>query len=420
MNSSELLQKSLQEQAAAFGLDTFGLAPLPLPRQSGQRYRNWLSSGFHAGMTWAETHAPLREDPMCLLPEAKSVAVFAFPYPSVLPHSSPTMLARYALVPDYHSFLRSRLEKILAGLIHTVPGLQGRVCVDTAPLQERSAAITAGIGWIGRNGCLVTERHGSWVFLGSIVLNLPVLELATSMPSRCGACRLCLDSCLTGALREDGLVDCRRCLSWLTVENRGTIPLLLAESMRGMVLGCDRCQESCPWNATKIVREHGVPGSSLERTEKASPLLPPHLPSPTPQSDSSSSPNSACLANRFSPNSACLANEVSPNSACLTNGVSDLSEDPEICRCGDHGRECSGFEMPQIPELLSLDVVSLPYLSSKSFLRQYQYTALRRPGLAGMLRNLIASPSCPLPLEAVRHAAERFPLVHDQWALLFP
>ncbi len=244
---SDRLWQQLRKLAAEEGIPLVGCTtPQALKAEAG-RLREWIAGGGHAGMDWMGRHASVREDPGRWLPGCRSVVVCGFPY-----HRSPVSgdfrIARFALGQDYHRTIHQALERLLRGLQELEPSLAGRAAVDTAPLMEKALAVKAGLGWQGKNTCLIHPDLGSYLFLGELLLDAP-LPSTPALPGTCGDCRRCLEACPTGALREPGVLDARRCLAYLTVEHRGVIPAGFRGRLRGRGFGCDICQEACPHNA---------------------------------------------------------------------------------------------------------------------------------------------------------------------------
>jgi epoxyqueuosine reductase len=197
--------------------------------------------------------AAVRDDPRRLLPSARSVICVGRVYQSPWPHSTNFneeacgWISRYAWGEDYHDVLRRGLAK----LDSLLPPHESKLCVDTAPLLERSYARQAGLGWIGRNTCLINQRMGSWFFLGELLVSLEI-EPDDAAPNRCGTCTRCIDACPTEAIVPGGpagyTVDSRLCISYLTIELRGSIPEERRPGLGHHVFGCDICQDVCPWN----------------------------------------------------------------------------------------------------------------------------------------------------------------------------
>lgn len=246
---SHILWLRLRELASEAGIPLVGcVSPEALEAEAG-RWREWVARGGHAGMDWMGRHGPVREHPAKWLPGCRSIVVFGFPY-----HPGPVAgdfrVARFAAGQDYHRVIRRVLEGLLEGLRELEPALAGRVAVDTAPLLEKALAVRAGMGWQGKNTCLIHPELGSYLFLGELLLDAPLPPTPASS-GNCGDCRRCLDACPTGALREPGFLDARRCLAYLTVEHRGVIPAWFRGRLRGRGFGCDLCQEACPHNAAR-------------------------------------------------------------------------------------------------------------------------------------------------------------------------
>jgi epoxyqueuosine reductase len=206
-------------------------------------------------MHYLERSAAKRQDVRAVLPSARSVICLATVYNTDRPYSTEVldpgaaMIARYAWGDDYHDVILQRMNALTEWMRErSGPELETRAYVDTGPVQERVYAQYAGIGWIGRNTCVINADLGSWLFLSEIICNLPLEPDAPAL-DQCGSCRLCLDSCPTGAIVDPYVVDATRCLSYLTIELKGGIPIDQRESIGRHAYGCDVCQEVCPWNA---------------------------------------------------------------------------------------------------------------------------------------------------------------------------
>jgi epoxyqueuosine reductase len=202
-------------------------------------------------MRWLEKDPARRSDPGRVVPGARSVLVVAVPYGEADEPAPPPgrgFVARYARGEDYHRALERRLKLLLADLPGVVgKPVAGRWYVDTGPVLERAAAARAGLGFIGKNTCLIAPRRGSYLLLGALILDLP-LEPDPPAIGSCGKCVRCLEACPTGAFPEPFVLDSRRCVSFWTIEHRGPIPAEIRERMGSMIFGCDVCQEVCPWN----------------------------------------------------------------------------------------------------------------------------------------------------------------------------
>jgi len=253
MRADEVLQI-----AHECGFELAGIAPADSPADFA-RYQDWVAQGMAGEMRYlTDRRAELRRDVRNLLPSAKSVICVGKLYNTPDPPraAGDARISRYAWGQDYHVTMRAALERMVARLL-AIEAFDYKLCVDTAPLLERSFARQAGLGWIGRNTCLINEPLGSWFFLGEILTSLD-LEPASPPPDRCGSCTRCIEACPTDALVPQGdgwTLDARRCISYLTIELRGLIPEELRAGVGDHVFGCDICQDVCPWNARAPVTE---------------------------------------------------------------------------------------------------------------------------------------------------------------------
>jgi epoxyqueuosine reductase len=257
--SDSLTSEFVKQTALDCGFDLAGIA-FAAPAGDFARYREWVAAGMAGEMAYLTDHRrDLRADARELLPSAKTLLAVGKRYnkqaPSSLEAREPgrAWISRYAWGADYHDWMRKDLERVVGRLQEaSAYPFDWRICVDTAPLLERSYARLAGLGWIGRNTCLINEEQGSWLFLGELLLSLE-LEPDVPAPVRCGTCRRCIDACPTGAIvpKPDGTwaLDARLCISYYTIEKRGAIPADQHAAIGNHVFGCDICQDVCPWNA---------------------------------------------------------------------------------------------------------------------------------------------------------------------------
>jgi epoxyqueuosine reductase len=220
-------------------------------------YDQWVERGMAGEMRYlTDRRKELRRDPRSMLSSARSVICVGKLY-NTAPEVKDPPISRYAWGSrDYHDVLREGLERMVERLAAIEP-FEWKICVDTAPLLERTYARLAGLGWIGKNTCLIHEPMGSWFFLGEILTSLD-LDPDFAPPDRCGSCTRCIDACPTQALVADGdawMLDSRRCISYLTIELRGPVPQDLRAGVGGHVFGCDICQDVCPWNSRAPVTE---------------------------------------------------------------------------------------------------------------------------------------------------------------------
>jgi epoxyqueuosine reductase len=249
-----LTSAAIKAAAHDLGFDACGIAPADdFPEL--KFFHDWLARGYAGEMNYLHRSADRRADVRAVLPSARSVIVTATNYHTNRPYSTEVadpyraQIARYAWGDDYHDVIGGRLGRLLAWMREQSPEpFEARAYVDTGPVQERVYAQYAGIGWIGKNTCVIHPRLGSWIFLGEIICSLP-LDIDAPALDQCGACTLCLEACPTHALTAPGVLDSRACISYLTIEHRGDVPADLRPALGRHVYGCDICQEVCPWNA---------------------------------------------------------------------------------------------------------------------------------------------------------------------------
>jgi epoxyqueuosine reductase len=254
METHALTQK-IKDHALSIGFDLVGVAAAEALGEDGMRLRDWLSEGCHGEMAYMAREPGRRVDPRALMPEARSVICLALNYYQDPGESAGARVARYAFGEDYHRIVEERLAALVA-FIESVGGrcARGRGDVDHGPLLERALARRAGLGFVGKNTNLITRKFGSWVFLAEVITDLPLTpDPADSVQADgCGGCRLCLDACPTGALTGPYRLDARRCISYLTIEQKGSIPKTLRPSVGEWAFGCDLCQEVCPYNQSPV------------------------------------------------------------------------------------------------------------------------------------------------------------------------
>ena len=256
--SGEDLKKELTAFARRLGFDSCRVAACTPPPHA-REFRNWLREGAAGEMHYMERGEERRCDPQRILPDARSIVVVALNYfqgairrspaSATLPRGKQTAatgkIARYAWGDDYHNLIAARLEKIDNFLAEF--GGRQKCYVDTGPVLERDYAAQAGIGWHGKSTMLIDPRLGTWFFLGEILTTL-ALPSDNPQPDRCGTCKRCMTACPTGAITAPHRLDARRCISYLTIELKGAIPLELRPLIGDRIFGCDDCLDACPWN----------------------------------------------------------------------------------------------------------------------------------------------------------------------------
>jgi epoxyqueuosine reductase len=245
---------SIKAKARELGFDACGIAPA-VAHPELAFFREWLDRGYAGEMAYLHRSADRRADVRHVMPSAQTVIVTATNYNTDRPYSTECAdadragIARYAWGDDYHDVIGARLEALVAWMRAGSPEpFDARAYVDTGPVQERVYAQHGGIGWIGKNTCVIHPRLGSWIFLAEIICSLP-LDVDAPALDQCGTCTLCLEACPTDALVAPGVLDSNRCISYLTIELRGDVPDALHPAIGSHVYGCDICQEVCPWNA---------------------------------------------------------------------------------------------------------------------------------------------------------------------------
>jgi len=219
------------------------------------RLLEWLAQGFHGEMDYMASHGTKRSRPADLLPGTVRVISVRMDYRpldardslAVLAENDKAFISRYALGRDYHKTLRTRLQKLAERIRDAAGDYHYRVFTDSAPVMETALAAKSGLAWRGKHSLTLTCAAGSWFFLGEIYIDLP-LPLDAPQPSHCGTCRRCISACPTGAIVADYVVDARRCISYLTIELKGSIPTELRPLIGNRIYGCDDCQLACPWN----------------------------------------------------------------------------------------------------------------------------------------------------------------------------
>ena len=242
-------ETQIKEKALELGFHGVGIASVDSQDSAVSHLKSWLERGYQADMDWMTN--PKRQDIKTLWPEVRSLICLALNYYTPQQHSQEQnhgKISRYAWGRDYHKVLSKKLKALSQWLESQGEQIQTRYYVDTGPVQDKVWAQRAGIGWIAKNGNLITRNYGSWVFLGEILTNLP-LEPDRPHSAHCGTCSRCLSACPTQAIVSPYVVDANRCIAYHTIENRSvTLPTEIAKNLQGWVAGCDICQDVCPWN----------------------------------------------------------------------------------------------------------------------------------------------------------------------------
>lgn len=239
----------IKQQAASLGIDKIRIvAATPLIAER-DHLDEWLTRGFHGNMAWMTRETEKRTDPQILFPGARSVVVIAVNYYTPHEHDKAGKISRYAWGDDYHDVVGEKLRDLLAWIKTEEPSVNGKICVDTSPFMDKAWAVRGGLGWLGKHSNVITKELGSWVFLGSLLLDIDLDYDIETVEDHCGTCTACLDACPTAAIVEPYVVDSQKCISYATIELRDeTLPASIAENLDGWLYGCDVCQDVCPWN----------------------------------------------------------------------------------------------------------------------------------------------------------------------------
>jgi len=245
------LTSRLKNEALRLGFDACGISRAGPLNSESERLQDWLDKGLHGTMRWMENHFSKRTDPCDLVPGARSVvSVLQNYYQPVTLSDLPEIgkISRYALGDDYHEVMKEKLRELMEWLKNEVPGANGRVFVDSAPVMDKAWAARAGLGWQGKHSNLINSSIGSWFFIGEMIVDTD-LEADSPVYDMCGSCTRCIDACPTDAIVEPYVVDARRCISYLTIEHRDDdIDEDLKSRTGNWIFGCDICQDVCPWN----------------------------------------------------------------------------------------------------------------------------------------------------------------------------
>ena len=263
------LKQLIKAEAIRLGFNLCGFTDAA-PPQEFWRYEAWLEKGHQAGMKYLESerHREIRKAPSQIFPEVKTIICLGWPIPLRQPHlthdTNTAWLAAYTGDEDYHQRLIRPMED-LTTFIKNQTGvlIHAQGFTDSAPILEREVAVRAGLGWIGKNSCLISPKIGSSLLLAEILLDIAIEPDEPYEPDHCGSCRRCMDACPTGCIQADRTVDSSRCIAYLTIENKGTIPPDLAEKIGPWFFGCDACQMVCPWNRGNV-SDNGNSDLSIE------------------------------------------------------------------------------------------------------------------------------------------------------------
>jgi len=250
----------IRSEALRLGFLDCGITSADPPENAVELLKDWIGRGYHGEMKYMEDHFDLRTDPQKFFEGARSVIIVLQSYYTSENQKDPSspVIARYAFGADYHLIIAKKLIKLLDFIQAEVQPCQGRIFVDSVPVLEKSFACKAGLGWIGKNSLLLSRKSGSFFFIGGIMTDLELEYNQDLVKNYCGSCKLCMEACPTGAIIRPGMLDVRKCISYLTIESRKYgLPDDLKDKFQNRVYGCDICQDVCPYN--KNLNPHSEP-----------------------------------------------------------------------------------------------------------------------------------------------------------------
>ena len=261
----------IKRKALELGFSSCGISQARFLKEEEQKFEKWLSNGYHGTMSYLEKNIDKRLDPRILVPESKSIISLTYNYypPKKLINKNNFIISKYAYGRDYHKVLKKKLKKLLNNMKEKIGNIEGRVFVDSAPVHERAWAKLSGLGWIGKNSLLINKDVGSYFFIAEIICDLE-LEYDVPVSDRCGNCTRCIDACPTNAITQAQVIDSNKCISYLTIENKDSIPKELKNEMNQSIFGCDICQDICPWNrfSTPHNEKEFLPNQKLKKLRK--------------------------------------------------------------------------------------------------------------------------------------------------------
>ncbi|HMT09592.1 MAG TPA: tRNA epoxyqueuosine(34) reductase QueG [Pyrinomonadaceae bacterium] len=245
-----LTSASIKQNALELGFQSVGIVAAGALDSEAKHLGEWLARGLHASMSWMENHVDKRGDVHQLMPNARSIIVTTSNY--FTPHEhldTGGKISRYAWGDDYHDVVREKLLALLAWMREQDASVNSKICVDTVPFMDKAWAVRAGLGWLGKHSNLITKDVGSWVFIGSLIVDVELEYDSEIVEDHCGTCTACLDACPTNAIVAPYVVDSAKCISHATIELRDEeLPKAVADNIDGWLYGCDICQDVCPWN----------------------------------------------------------------------------------------------------------------------------------------------------------------------------
>ncbi len=249
MDSAASISRKIKSKALELGFEACGISRVEELKTEGCRLEQWLKACMHGEMSYMKNHFSRRTNPAELVPGARSVIAVLKNYHTERKqkYDGAPVISKYAYGEDYHLVMRPKLRQLLAYIEEHTGPVNGRGFVDSAPILERAWAVRAGLGWMGKHSLILNRIQGSFFFLGTLIVDLE-LEPDGPVKDYCGTCTKCIDACPTGAIVAPYVVDSRKCISYLTIEKKGSIPVEFKGKLQNRVFGCDICQDVCPWN----------------------------------------------------------------------------------------------------------------------------------------------------------------------------
>ncbi len=274
MSAAKITNEVVYNLATELGFDLVGFAKAELLTNEIQRLREWLNQGFHAGMSYMERNLDKKENVALILEDARSVISLGMNYfnpAEVRLSSGEGKISRYAWGKDYHFIIKEKIELLIERLKFIDSEFNGIGYVDAGPVMDKVWGAKAGLGWIGKNSNLINRNFGSYFFVANIITNF-IFQYDVPQPDFCGACTACIDACPTQAIVSPKIVDSNKCISYLTIENKGEIPREFDGKYSEWIFGCDICQEVCPWNKkfstpTRVEEFYDAPNKKLKFKE---------------------------------------------------------------------------------------------------------------------------------------------------------
>ena len=263
--------KFIKDESKRLGFSSCGISKARFLSEEADNFEKWLTKGYQGSMSYLEKNIDKRLDPRLLVPGSKSIISLSYNYfpPKKLIEENNFIISKYAYGKDYHKVLKKKLKKLFASIREKIGKIEGRVFVDSAPIHERAWAKLSGLGWVGKNSLLINKNKGSYFFLAEIICDLE-LEYDEPVLNRCGSCTRCIDACPTDAITEAQVIDAKKCISYLTIENKENIPEELSGSLTDSIFGCDICQDVCPWNkrSTPHNEKEFLPNKELQKLKR--------------------------------------------------------------------------------------------------------------------------------------------------------